>query len=332
MERDRSFDALKFVLICLVVLGHVIEKDKYSDPDKSLLFSFIYTFHMPLFIFISGYFSKNMTWGKFTKSFKSLAVTYIVFQSLYSVWDVINGTFDPIDFLTVPCNVLWYLVCIIIWRFLFVFLSRINSPFSLIMVLSLITVFAIGFIGGVNNILMRVITFFPFFALGYYCVPGVVNKIHNLNKIYTTVALLVIFAIVYIINDNWFILSLFLSAPYDNFPDISTGIIQRILVYLLAVCASVCVINLSALLTDIFSKFGSRTLDIYLLHPFWVYYVYSTLVLDYWLKVEHSWLLADISASIAIVVICLYVARLKIMRALINPVGFFGKRKIRATT
>lgn len=332
MDRDRSLDALKFVLICLVVLGHIIEKDKYTDQSKSVLFSFIYTFHMPLFIFISGYFSKNMTWYKFKKSFKSLAATYIIFQTLYSTWDIIEGTFDIIHFLTVPCNVLWYLACIIIWRFLFTVISRFKIPFAVIASFSIAIAFAMGFVHDINGVLMRAVTFFPFFVLGYYCASGVIKRIQSLKKIYTAIGLLLVLIITYLVNNNWFILSLFLSAPYDNFPDMEIAVIHRVLIYLLAFLASVCVINLSTLVTDIFYKFGSRTLDVYLLHPFWVYLVYNIFVLDYLLNVEHTWLITDVFASIIIIIACLFFAKFKIMQVLIDPVRFFGKRKISPAT
>ena len=58
-ERIYKFDNIKLLTIMLVVVGHVIEPyvDK-SDMFKSL-FIFIYSFHMPLFIFISGLFQKR---------------------------------------------------------------------------------------------------------------------------------------------------------------------------------------------------------------------------------------------------------------------------------
>ena len=62
--RNFLFDNIKFILITLVVVGHFI--DFYidqSDIFKSM-FLFIYSFHMPLFIFISGLFHKNKDIGK----------------------------------------------------------------------------------------------------------------------------------------------------------------------------------------------------------------------------------------------------------------------------
>lgn len=56
MDRIKHLDVLKFFAIYLVVLGHsiqVVEKDFMHN----VLFEFIYSFHMPLFAFLSGYFA-----------------------------------------------------------------------------------------------------------------------------------------------------------------------------------------------------------------------------------------------------------------------------------
>ena len=58
-ERDYFFDNLKAVLIFLVVLGHFllpIHGRNYLVVVKRL----IYVFHMPLFVFVSGYFAKRI--------------------------------------------------------------------------------------------------------------------------------------------------------------------------------------------------------------------------------------------------------------------------------
>ena len=58
-ERDYYFDNLKAVLIFLVVLGHFL-LPIYDDAFLVVLKRLIYVFHMPLFVFVSGYFSKNI--------------------------------------------------------------------------------------------------------------------------------------------------------------------------------------------------------------------------------------------------------------------------------
>ena len=57
-ERNRMLDSLKGFAIFLVVLGHVIQTVFAPDSyDSNVIFKIIYSFHMPLFIFISGYLS-----------------------------------------------------------------------------------------------------------------------------------------------------------------------------------------------------------------------------------------------------------------------------------
>ena len=53
-ERSSKWDILKFAMIFLVVLGHAAEYNLRSSESMRSLFFFIYTFHMPVFIFVSG--------------------------------------------------------------------------------------------------------------------------------------------------------------------------------------------------------------------------------------------------------------------------------------
>ncbi|MFR7480201.1 MAG: acyltransferase family protein [Roseburia sp.] len=58
-ERDYFFDNLKAVLIFLVVLGHFLLPIRGDNP-LVVVKRLIYVFHMPLFVFISGYFAKKI--------------------------------------------------------------------------------------------------------------------------------------------------------------------------------------------------------------------------------------------------------------------------------
>ncbi|MCD8133214.1 MAG: acyltransferase family protein [Clostridiales bacterium] len=56
-ERNDHFDNIKAVLIFLVVLGHVF-RNLGANGDEYLVYKIIYSFHMPAFLFVSGYFMK----------------------------------------------------------------------------------------------------------------------------------------------------------------------------------------------------------------------------------------------------------------------------------
>ena len=56
-DRLKSFDALKLLAIFLVIWGHNFKWFLSIDPIEEPLYRYIYSFHMPLFIMISGFFS-----------------------------------------------------------------------------------------------------------------------------------------------------------------------------------------------------------------------------------------------------------------------------------
>ena len=61
-KRKENYDNMKGVLILLVVLGHLLFSFSTINSHRaSILTYFIFTFHMPLFMMITGFFSKKKT-------------------------------------------------------------------------------------------------------------------------------------------------------------------------------------------------------------------------------------------------------------------------------
>ena len=82
MARIPLVDALKGVTILLVVLGHSIQANM-DNFDENWLYRLIYAFHMPLFMFLSGYvtrisFSANYIAGKFNRLVVPFVCWYVV--------------------------------------------------------------------------------------------------------------------------------------------------------------------------------------------------------------------------------------------------------------
>lgn len=64
-QRDYLFDNYKVLLIILVIIGHFTEPSYHNNDFLYILKWLIVSFHMPAFIFISGYFSKReLTFAK----------------------------------------------------------------------------------------------------------------------------------------------------------------------------------------------------------------------------------------------------------------------------
>ena len=85
MEAERSYlNTLKGLLIVLVVIGHFGQTIANNLPASFAFIGqgivlFIYLFHMPLFLFVSGYLSKNEEKRR-RKAFEDLFIPYVLFQ------------------------------------------------------------------------------------------------------------------------------------------------------------------------------------------------------------------------------------------------------------
>ena len=78
LRRDIYFDAIRGTAALLVVLGHIIYVF-WDKPDSRMLVTIIYSFHMPLFIIISGFlFRADKPFGTSVKRrAKALLIPYL---------------------------------------------------------------------------------------------------------------------------------------------------------------------------------------------------------------------------------------------------------------
>ena len=80
-QRDYLFDNYKVLLIILVIIGHFTEPSYRNNDFLYTLKWLIVSFHMPAFIFISGYFSKREL--TFAKLFQKLVIPYLIYDSIF---------------------------------------------------------------------------------------------------------------------------------------------------------------------------------------------------------------------------------------------------------
>lgn len=157
-------DNLKGMLIILVVVGHMLELVMDKGISK-YLYEWIYTFHMPLFVFISGYFYHF----NFKKLFCNLIYPYVIFQFLFCLFSrLILGSSQAVNF-TKPYWVMWYLMAMIIWSLAAILFTKTGTIGKIIwIVLSSGAALAIGWLDiiGREYALSRTIVFFPFFLWG----------------------------------------------------------------------------------------------------------------------------------------------------------------------
>ncbi|MCM3568919.1 acyltransferase family protein [Neobacillus mesonae] len=167
-KRSKYFDNAKFALIFLVVFGHVISPLKEKDGVLFTLYSFIYLFHMPAFIFISGYFSKGYRKdGYLQKSIKKILLPYIIFQLLYSVFYFVSGKEGTFHFnLFQPHWTLWFLISLFCWNCMLYLFARLKWKGA---ILSIALGIIVGYFSEIGSYLSlsRTFVFFPYFLIGF---------------------------------------------------------------------------------------------------------------------------------------------------------------------
>jgi fucose 4-O-acetylase-like acetyltransferase len=208
-KRSNIIDIMKGIGIVLVVLGHT------ALPQKILLF--IYSFHMPLFFFISGYlfsktkYSNNLVCAVKAKSF-SLLWPFITFSILAILLKYLSTQYDVTMFIQDIYDTslgihnlngpLWFLTAL--FSVEIIFSQVIRNKYQYILIFCLIT---IGFLNAYYfkyrlflNIDIALIALL-FFSLGYY-IRNTALDIHNKNIsiVYKVSFVVILIFIIYFIS------------------------------------------------------------------------------------------------------------------------------------
>ena len=139
-KRDYSLDNIRFFLIFTVVFAHLLEVC-YPFAGSDEIYQFIYTFHMPAFIFLFGY---NVRYS-LKRIVYRWCVPYIIFQSLYIIFArVVLKTAINFQYVT-PYWLLWYILACIFYQLL---LPLFDTADKRRQIIALVCVFAVSlFIG-----------------------------------------------------------------------------------------------------------------------------------------------------------------------------------------
>lgn len=125
-ERIKELDYLKGIMILLVVIFHLVYiGDKYPYVKQV-----VYTFHIPVFLLISGYLANvNKSRKSFGKTVLGLAIPYAVMETLYASMTAFLPVRDKIESFTfqavtetvlcAPLGPYWYfhtlIICLMVY-------------------------------------------------------------------------------------------------------------------------------------------------------------------------------------------------------------------------
>lgn len=167
-ERDYWFDNAKAILIVAVVVGHLANGTfSTSTAWVVALQKFIYVFHMPAFMIVSGRFAKRrIDKGDWVTVINRILVPYLVLQTLMLVLYSGMGYSSTSSFSYLkPLFGLWYFFNLGFYSLISPHLVK----YKWLMPVSLLVGLGIGilpkvFYGGIY----RIFAYYPFFLFGYY--------------------------------------------------------------------------------------------------------------------------------------------------------------------
>ena len=173
-NRNDKIDSVKYWLMVLVIICHVFSQHQFSStPWCKVVWEWTLMFIMPLFVFISGYFSRKKDYKHFRASCWKIIEPLVISQAFIRIYEFFSlGTLSLKSIIT-PWWVLWYLLSLLYWRVLIQIIpDKILNNTKLI----ILSTFAISLFAGFlpfNRLLslQRTLAFMPFFFLGY-CMRG----------------------------------------------------------------------------------------------------------------------------------------------------------------
>ena len=172
--RDIRLDALKGFLGILVVAGHVFFAYTPSG-ESSWVVNFCYSFHMFLFIFISGFLignkEHNSKW--LWHRFKRIIIPYLIWTTFSFFWDYKNLSVKKYFSTVFLHPAYWYLLVLFLCD-CFLFLIKLISKntvteiiFSVLFIL-LFNIFTILHIGDEVESIKMLAIYFPYYFAGYF--------------------------------------------------------------------------------------------------------------------------------------------------------------------
>ncbi len=247
MERDQTIDYLKGLLIILVTTGHVLQfvilphGAQWSDP----FFQAIYSFHMPLFMGLSGYLChpaimRSRLWDIMTGKARSYLVPIVAWAVLFKCCVFIALHPFPLGQLPLETahealGTLWFLWALLASIILTAALKYTGRFFWVAYSLSLVAVLLLPDTG---NLVMFKFTY-PFFQVGFLVAARrseAARFMHCRPLVYTTfVAALVCY---FLWNADTFIYSSGMSLGHGNWHHVALRFASGIF-------GSICVLAIS---------------------------------------------------------------------------------------
>jgi fucose 4-O-acetylase-like acetyltransferase len=256
-------------LVLLVVVGHawtLLPRNGVNDQ----LYDFLYAWHVPAFVFVTGYLSRSFTWEprRLWQLVRTVVVPYVLFESVIALFRIYVGGERLEDLFTDPHWPMWYLAALFFWRLATPIFTKL--PGAVAIAVAVGTSLVAGAYAGDTLDMARILGLLPFFVLGLTATP---ERLERLRAPWLRIAAVVVFLAIAVAStwtDTWAQTEwLYYRSTYGQL-DVGDvrAILTRGVLLVVGILGALSFLALVPRVSGWFTKMGAATLVVYLFHGF----------------------------------------------------------------
>jgi len=269
--RDPWFDNAKMALVLLVVVGHswtLLPRDGFD----AWIYDFLYAWHVPAFVFVTGYLSRSFTYTpqRLWQLVRTVAVPYVLFECALAVFRIYVGGEKLQELFKDPHWPMWYLAALFFWRLLTPVFLR--MPAAVAVLVAVATSLLAGLYAGDTLDLARVLGLLPFFVLG---LTATQERLELLRRPWAQRAALLVFGVIALLavwTDAWARTEwLYYRSRYGELDVSDTrAFVTRAVLLVVGALGAWAFLALVPRIGGWFTRMGAATLVVYLFHGFFI--------------------------------------------------------------
>ena len=266
--RDPLFDNAKMALVTLVVVGHAW----VLLPDNAVtghLYDFLYAWHVPAFVFVTGYLSRGFAYTRprMWQLVRTVVVPYLLFECALALFRIYVGGEELEGLFRDPHWPMWYLAALFFWRLL----TPVFRPMPAGLLVAVVVSLVAGLYAGDTLDLARVLGLLPFFVMGLKATPERLELLRRRPAQLTAVGVFVGIWVLTTWTDSWASTEwLYYRSRYDEmgYGDDVQALATRAAVLAIGTLGAWAFFALVPRAGGWFSRMGAYTLVVYLFHGF----------------------------------------------------------------
>ena len=346
VNRVAKWDNIKFLMIFCVVLGHCLyeffRKHIGTAVTAESVYLFIYTFHMPVFIFLTGMFSRHAVAQKRYDRVISYLLIYLFMKFLEHFGKCLTSKTRRADFfslrylkeiregLTHPKTDFhlfwedgpaWFALAAAVFILITILIQDVDRQ------IVLTAAIIMGCLAGLDNHLgnhfasMRICTFYPVFLWGYYVDTRwfeLTDRI--LVRILSAVFLIITLIFCLRFGPDLYSKVDFLKGKCDymSLGMGLNGMVWRLLCYGLWLLLITAIISVCPRKRYFWTWLGSRTMSVFIWHKFVLIILLRLFCLQYFLEYQlpHTYMIAACCVALIVTVLTSYLPEMRMFRSI----------------